>query len=92
MTGLAIQNLPESVVAYHRRRAETAGVKVEDLLRERLIGEARAGREALFETIAAFHAAMEARYGKTGTIVGVVADVREVRVDREERSATLRGR
>lgn len=90
MAGLDIRSLPQAVAAFHRHRAESAGKPLAEHLRDRLIAEARHDRAAFFAQIRAFHAAMEARYGATGTISGVIDDIREVRRDRERRRSLTR--
>lgn len=90
MAGLDIRSLPQAVAAFHRHHAASAGKRLEDHVRDRLIAEARLGRNLFFDQIRAFHAAMGARYGATGSIAGVVADIREVRTDRERRRSLTR--
>jgi plasmid stability protein len=91
MAGLDIRNLPEAVIAYHRHRAAASGQDWEDVVAQRLIAEAQQNRRQLFDMIDGFHAAIEARYGATGTVIGAISDIRALRSDRESRRSLRRG-
>lgn len=79
MGAVTISNVPEGVVSFHRREADCRATSLEQHLRARLVADARQAHDTVFTIVAQFHAAMEARYGQTGSIAGVLADLRTLR-------------
>ncbi len=91
MGAVTITNVPEGVVSFHRREADAKSASLEQHLRSRLVADARKAHDAIFTVIGQFHAAMDARYGVTGSIAAVLADLRAVRT-RAVAVTRLRGR
>jgi hypothetical protein len=79
MGAVTISNVPEGVVSFHRREADAKAASLEQHLRSRLVADARKAHDAIFTVVSQFHSAMDARYGVTGSIAAVLADLRAVR-------------
>ncbi|MCC6920667.1 MAG: hypothetical protein IT548_15830 [Alphaproteobacteria bacterium] len=85
MRAVTISNVPAGVVSFHRREADAKATSLENHLRTRLVAETRRAHDAVFIVMAQFHAAMEARYGQTGSMAAAVADLRALRAERTPR-------
>lgn len=79
MGAVTISNVPAGVVSFHLREANAREASLEQHLRSRLVADARKAHDTVFVMVGQFHAAMEARYGVTGSIAAVIADLRSVR-------------
>ena len=79
MGAVTISNVPAGVVSFHRREADAKEASLEQHLRSRLVADARRAHDTIFTMVSQFHAAMGARYGVTGSIAAVIADLRTLR-------------